>query len=294
MFAIAGVTGNTGGAAAAALLETGARVRGIVRDSAAAAGRVPKAIDLVEADLTDADALARAFEGARGAYVLAPPFLGDADPIGRYRDVGRAVARAAQAAGLQRLVVLSSEGAHLEGGTGIIEALHHLERTLAGSAPTLTFLRATYFMDNWREVLPVAVAEGVLPSMLAHLDAPRRMVATRDIGRMAASLLLDPAPPAIVELAGPRDYSPAEVADRIGAALGRPVAPIAPPRETWVPTLVGAGIGEAYATLLASMYDAITSGHVRFSGEGASRSGETTLDEVVAEWVAAPASGMGH
>ena len=290
MFVIAGVTGNTGGAAAAALLEAGARVRGIVRDRAAAAGRVPDAIDLAEADLTDADALTRAFEGARGAYVLAPPFLGDADPIGRYRDVGRAVARAARATGLERLVVLSSEGAHLESGTGIIEALHHLERTLAGSAPTLTFLRATYFMDNWREVLPVAVAEGVLPSMLARLDAPMRMVATRDIGRMAAALLLDPAPPAIVELAGPREYSPAEVADRIGAALGRAIAAIAPPRETWVSTLVAAGVGEAYARLLAQMYDAITSGHVRFSGEGASRRGDTTLDDVLAGWVAEAAA----
>lgn len=294
MFVIAGVTGNTGGAAAAALLDEGMSVRGIVRDRAAAAGRVPEGIDLVEADLTDTDALARAFEGARGAYVLAPPFLGDADPIGRYRDVGRAVASAARATGLERLVVLSSEGAHLESGTGIIEALHHLEQTLAGCTPTLTFLRATYFMDNWREVLPVAVAQGVLPSMLARLDAPRRMVSTRDIGRTAAALLLDPAPPAIVELAGPREYSPAEVAERIGAALGRAVAPVVPPRETRVPTLVAAGIGEAYATLLASMYDAIDSGHVRFSGAGASSRGETGLDDAVAEWVAPSAPRMGH
>ena len=67
-------------------------------------------------------------------------------------------------------------------------------------------------------------------------------------------------------------------------ALGREVSPVPVPREAWMETLEGAGLGPAYAALVCEMYDGINSGHVGFSGEGAARQGRTTLDETIGAW----------
>jgi hypothetical protein len=56
------------------------------------------------------------------------------------------------------------------------------------------------------------------------------------------------------------------------------------PRDAWENTLVGAGLGSAYAKLLAAMYDGINSGHVRFSGAADMRRGRRTLEQTVRSW----------
>ena len=75
--------------------------------------------------------------------------------------------------GLQRLVLLSSVGAHLPAGTGPVLGLHRAESILVDAAPHVTFLRPASFMDNWHG-LAGAARGGVLPSFFADLDTPRR------------------------------------------------------------------------------------------------------------------------
>jgi uncharacterized protein YbjT (DUF2867 family) len=282
MYVIAGITGNTGAAAAAALLARGKPVRAIVRDERRAAAWAARGVELRHADLTDAESLAQTFEGAAGAYLFAPPLSEDGEHAALYVAIARAVRTAALRARLPRLVFLSSEGAHIPAGTGVIRSLHLAERELAGAAPRLTFLRATYFQDNWRSVLPVAAAEGILPTMLG--EGKRAMVAAADIGRTAASLLLEESPPAVVNLAGPEDYAPHDVAAAIGAALGREVATVRPPRESWEAALEAAGLRPGDAALMAEMYDAIDAGLVRFEPRGETRRGKVTIAETVASW----------
>ncbi len=284
MFVVAGITGNTGGAAVRALLEAGQTVRAIVRDPA----RVPgwDGVELVRGDTDDAATLARAFEGARGAYMLVPPQLRHAEPIATYEAVARAVRDAAVASGLGRLVFLSSESAHLASGNGPIAGLHRAEAILSGAVPELTFLRASFFQENWRAVFPLAREQGIMPTMLSDLDRARPMVATDDIGRTAAALLLAVAPPRVVELGGPADYSARDVAAAMASALGREVTPVQPPREAWVSILEGAGLGAAYAGLVAEMYDGINSGHVTFEGIAPPLQGVKSLNETFAAWAA--------
>jgi uncharacterized protein YbjT (DUF2867 family) len=280
MYVIAGITGNTGAAAAEALLARGKPVRAIVRDEGRAPGWAARGVELRRADLADTESLARAFEGAAGAYLLAPPLPEEGAHAAHYVAIARAVRAAALRARLPRLVFLSSEGAHLPAGTGVIRSLHFAEKALAGAAPRLTFLRATYFQDNWRAVLPVAAAEGILPTMLG--DRKRAMVAAADIGRTAASLLLEEDPPALVNLVGPEDYAPRDVAAAIGSALGRTVTPVRPLRDSWEAALEAAGLRPGDAALMAEMYDAIESGLVRFEPRGETRRGTITIAETVA------------
>jgi len=290
MFVVAGVTGQTGRAAAEKLLAEGRPVRALVRDRAKAAIWGSKGAELYEADLRDAGALRAALEGAEGAYLLAPPEVTHPEPLARYVEVAEAVRSAARASGLPKLVFLSSEGAHLPAGTGPIIGLHRAEEVLKDAAERTIFLRATYFQENWQAVFGLAAAQGMLPTMLAEIDAKRPMVSTLDIGETAAELLTAADAPAVVELVGPEPYSSRDVADAMAAALGRPVAPVQPPRDEWVSILVGAGVGEAYAKLIAEMYDAINSGHVRFSGRGQSRAGRVRLRDTIRGWAAKAAA----
>jgi uncharacterized protein YbjT (DUF2867 family) len=288
MYVIAGITGNTGAAAAKALLARGEAVRAIVRDEGRATAWAARGVELRRADLTDAESLARAFEGAAGAYLFAPPLSEDGEHATLYVAIARAVRTAAHRARLPRLVFLSSEGAHIPAGTGVIRSLHLAEAELAGAAPRLTYLRATYFQDNWRAVMPVAAAEGILPTLLG--EEKRAMVAAADVGRTAASLLLEENPPDLVNLVGPENCAPSDVAAAIAAALGRTVTPVRPPRETWETVLGSAGLNPGDAALTAEMYDAIGSGLVRFEPRGETRRGTITIAETVACWQAAEAA----
>ena len=196
-----------------------------------------------------------------------PPDYAASGLVERAARIARAVRTATEAADLPRLVFLSSEGAHLPDGTGVIRSLHAAEQALSGVRTRLTLLRATYFQENFAPLVGLAAAQGVLPTMLTDLDRPQRMVATADIGRVAAELLTAQDAPALVELAGPDDPSPRAVAAAFAAALGRDVAPVVPPREAWEGILREAGLGAEGARLLAEMYDGINAGRVRTSGD---------------------------
>ena len=75
MYAIMGITGQVGGAAARALLKDGKQVRGIVRDKAKAAEWAKQGVELVTADAGDAHSLEAAFRGMEGVFVMIPPFF---------------------------------------------------------------------------------------------------------------------------------------------------------------------------------------------------------------------------
>ena len=73
MFAITGITGQVGGAAARSLLEAGQRVRAVVRDKSKGETWSQRGCELAVADTYDATALTEAFKGAAGVFVMMPP-----------------------------------------------------------------------------------------------------------------------------------------------------------------------------------------------------------------------------
>ena len=162
--------------------------------------------------------------------------------------------------------------------------MHAAESILAGACPVTVFLRPSSFMENWRGVIGPARDAGVLPTFLGDLGRKGHTVSTHDIGVMAASLLRDASPPKVVELTGPQDYSVEDVARTLTSVLGRPVAPVQPPREAWEGILQQSGVGAAYAALLAEMYDGLNSGRVQPEGTFDQRRGRQSLEETVRSW----------
>lgn len=278
MYAVAGVTGNTGAAVADALLAAGERVRVIVRRDAGGAPWRARGAEVAVAALDDAPALAAALRGCAGLYWLNPPAYGEADVFAMAAARARVLRAALAEAGVGRAVVLSSVGAHQARGTGIIRTSHVVEAGLAGIAAPVAFLRGRYFFENWGAVLGAARGDGVLPSFLGPADRPIDMVTAPDIGAAAVALLRGPAWTGArrIELAS-FTASPAAVAAALGAALGRAVAPVIVPREQWAGVLAGAGFAPPVVEAFVAMYDGILAGVVAPEPGAERATGQTGL-----------------
>ena len=269
MYVIAGVTGHTGSAAADELLKRGEPVRVIVRDASKAERWEKKGADVAVADLSDSAALARALAGAEGAYFLIPPQYGVEDLLEAQKPIIEAVARAVRESRVPHVVLLSSIGAQQPRGTGPVVTLHRAEKALRDAANNLTLLRAGYFLENWAPVLGEAREKGVLPTFLTPGRAVP-MVATIDIGRAAAAALLDPPSGVrVVELAGPRDLTPEDVAGALARRLSREVKLLPLPAEAATGAFQAAGFPRRTAELFAEMYGAVNSGDMDWERGGA-------------------------
>jgi NAD(P)H dehydrogenase (quinone) len=288
MYVVAGVSGRTGSVVADTLLRAGRSVRVIVRDPAKGALWATRGATVAVASLQDEHSLGRALTGAEGAYLLSPQDMRSADPISDGWRIADAIARAVQQAGVPHLVLLSALGAQHAEGTGLPRTLHAAEERLAASPARITFLRAAYFLDNWAPAL-AATAGGKLPTFVAP-DRVVPMVATADIGRAAATALLEGPPRRprdLVELSGPRDYSPRDLAAALAQLLQRPVEPQHMPLEGVVPFLTSLGASTAFAEQVRLLYQAIEEGRVTGQGEDVrsvrgSTDAETFLRETLA------------
>lgn len=281
MYVIAGATGNTGSVAAATLLERGAKVRALVRDPQKGERLRALGAEIAVGSVLDPTALAKAFAGARGAYLLVPPDLGTPEPLARGRAIVDAWLAALHGSGIEHVVVLSSIGAQHTEGTGPIKMLHFAERALHAQAVPATFVRAAYFVENWGSALGPAAEGGILPSFQRPTH-PFAMVATRDIGDAVAAALLDPTRRhRVIELAGPSDASANDVAAILGRILGREVSAVHVAGDAIVTTLQGFGVSAAVAELFREMAEAIDSGHIAFEDPGAVVRGRTSIESVL-------------
>jgi uncharacterized protein YbjT (DUF2867 family) len=276
MFVITGATGNTGSVAAAALLEAGKQVRVVVRNALKAKDLAARGAEVVEADLNDERALVEAFQGAEGVYLLSPPDVTLADFFAERKKLVDGLARAVKAAGVGHVVFLSSTGAQHSSGTGMIVSTYAGEQALRATGLPVTFVRAAYFVENWASVLQAARQDGVRPSFIAASRAIP-MVASRDIGTTVARALLDgPRGTRIIELAGPSEVSPAQVAATLSQLLGRTVNVVEVPLEAAVPTFTSFGFSNSVAEGFREMLEGIANGKVSWEGGSAEAARGTT------------------
>lgn len=279
MFVIAGSSGNTGSVVADTLLERGEQVRLVVRHPHKVAALARRGAEVVVADLEDSAALTRALSGARGAYLLLPPNMMSADLVAMQARVTAAYARALAEAPTH-VVLLSAIGAHLEPAPGPVESLRLAERALGEVCADLTLLRVAYFMENVGAAA-AALPHGLYPTFL-RADVPVAMVATHDIGLVAAEALRrGPRGRSIIELEGPRRYSAREIAAELGKLLGKELQLQEAPESAVVPTLLSFGLPREVAELSAQLFSAIN--HGQLTGElpeHERKRGSTTLREL--------------
>lgn len=284
-YAVSGVTGRTGAAAADALLRAGQFVRVVVRDPAQGRQWAERGAEIAIADLTDPVSLTRALGGIRGAYVVSPQQYGRDDLFEHADLIAVTTARAAAAARVPRLVAVSSVGADRENGTGWIGMNRMFEQRLGESGVPAAFLRAAYFMENWMPMVGHAVRSGTLPTFLAPPQRAIPMVATADVGRAAAALLQEAwTGHRIVTLAGPADYAPNDVAACVAATLGKPVDVVVLPDARWPEALADAGFSPAALAGFTEMTRGLNGTHIdiRSDPDAVEWAGTTPLQHVIA------------
>ena len=256
-------------------------MRIVVRSADKGAAWKAKGAEIAIASLDDVSALTKAFEGAKGVYLLVPPNYGAAAWLVDQRARMDRAAEAVKKSGISHVVFLSSIGGHIAEGTGPIRAARYGEQVLGGAVKSLTVLRPCYFMENWVPVLGVAKGQGVLPTFIA----PRAMVpmiSTRDIGRVGAEQLMAGGKGnQIVELAGPEEYSPDQVAAALGQILGKPVTAQHAPLSAVVPTFKSFGFSDEAAKLFEEMYTSFSTGAIGYEHPASLVRGKVTLDEAL-------------
>jgi len=233
MHAITGITGKVGGEVARQLLAAGLPIRAVVRDAARAAVWAERGCELARADMADAAGLAAAFKGAKSVFVLLPPQFDPAPGFPEARTMIAAIAEAILKAGPQKVVCLSTIGAQAD-EINLLTQLGLMEQTLRKLPMPVTFLRPAWFMENAAWDVASARDQGVIASYLQPLEKPVPMVATADVGRVAAELLQQTwSGVRIVELEGPRRVSPDTLAAAFARVLDRPVRAEIVERRTW-------------------------------------------------------------
>jgi uncharacterized protein YbjT (DUF2867 family) len=136
-------------------------------------------------------------------------------------------------------------------------------------------------MENSSWDVAPARDKGMIPSFLQPLDKPVPMVATSDIGRIAAELLQEPwKGQRVVDLEGAKRVTPNEIAATFANLLGRPVITEAVPRETW--ELLFKSQGMKNPTPRIRMLDGFNEGWIEFeSGQAGPRKGKVELKTVL-------------
>jgi uncharacterized protein YbjT (DUF2867 family) len=176
--------------------------------------------------------------------------------------------------------MLSSIGAQQSDGTGPVLGLHDAEAIFSRANAAVTFIRAAYFMENWGGSLYTA-GQGILPTfLLADKAIPH--VATRDIGAAAARRLAEGSSgKRVVELAGPREYAPRDVAAAIERIIGKPIVVQQAPEEAMAPALMSAGMNAKWARLFQELTHGLNDDVVVWEGGHPFWRGETDLQTVL-------------
>jgi uncharacterized protein YbjT (DUF2867 family) len=246
-----GAPGNIGSHAARELLSRGAPVRALaVDENAATQLRELGVTDVVIADLRRPEDLPAVFAGVE-RLLLITPYVPDQTVLETN------AIRAAADAGVRRVVKLSPT--HADTGrypkTPANSAAHVAsEQILAGTGIETTIVRAEAFATNLLAQVPL-IAQGMV--VYPHSSVRMTWTDNADIGAvLAAATLAAEHVGDVVWATGPEDLTFAELADRIGTAVGRRIRYVDIDPQAWRDQLVAAGLPQWWADALVEMFAA--------------------------------------
>ncbi|HMH24082.1 MAG TPA: NAD(P)H-binding protein [Puia sp.] len=172
--------------------------------------------------VSDLTFLTRAFSGADVVYTMVPPNFGVADYRVYIGSIGLIYADAIRAAGVSRVVNLSSLGAELPGGAGPISGLYDVEQALdALDGVAVRHLRAGFFYYNFFHDVDMIKNMGILGSNYGA-DTRLLLVHPADIADAASEEVLRPFTGKSIRYVVSDERSTGEIAGILGAAIGKP------------------------------------------------------------------------
>jgi uncharacterized protein YbjT (DUF2867 family) len=211
-YLITGATGDIGSRVVKHLLALGARLRVFARDAQKARERFGDGVDVTVGDLADAGSLFAALAGVDALFLVnSGPEIASHDEL---------AAKTAKAVGVKLLVKLSSMDAQQGVGTGVWHARG--ESAIRASGIAFTFVQPTGFMENALFWAPPIKLRGVVRSATGAGKIP--FIHSDDIAAVATKALTTREYEGkALPISSPEALSYAEMAAKIGAAIGKPV-----------------------------------------------------------------------
>lgn len=246
-------TGNIGSRVVEQLLAAGEKVTVLHRNPEKVRGLADRGVRVIEGSLDDAAALDQALEGAEALFWLTPPPF-QPDFLTWAVDAARQAAAAAKSHGVQRVVVLSSTGAHNGPNPDPVGILLAVEDAFRSALANVTVLRPGYFMENLLHSVDT-LAQGALYHVFPR-DTAYPLVATRDIGDKAAEALLDRTWTGhrLFGVHGPAHFSHDDMVSILAEELGHPVRYEQVTDEQLRQGMLDSGMPSFAADLLTELY----------------------------------------
>lgn len=167
--------------------------------------------------------LAKSFQGADAVYLMITAANNADDIFVAGRQQALIYARAIKAAGVKRVVNLSSVGANLGPEVGALHIYNVIERTLTAELPTvnLTFIRPTgMFYNLYGSLATIRQSQAIYTNN--SLSKTGSWVAPADIAPVVVQALTAPAAGNTVQYVASDEKTYPEIAELLGRALGLP------------------------------------------------------------------------
>jgi uncharacterized protein YbjT (DUF2867 family) len=217
---VTGASGFVGGRLAPALVDAGYEVRAMTRHPERYGGAGAP----VPGDVHDAESLVAAMEGCTAAYYLVHS-LDEAEFAERDADAARTFAKAAAAAGVERIIYLGGLGDDADDLSEHLRSRREVERLLGGGGVPVTVLRAGIVVGHG------GISWELTRQLVEHLPAmvtPRwvrtrcQPIAVADVVRYLVGVLAEPRTTGrTFEIGGPEVLQYADMMRRVAAIEGR-------------------------------------------------------------------------
>jgi uncharacterized protein YbjT (DUF2867 family) len=273
-------TGNIGKHALQQLLQAGADVSVIVRQPEKLSDSIRSRVKVHQGSLTDAAVVTKAFQGAKAALWLTPPNFTHPDVAAYHDELGAVAATAIRESRIPYVVNVSSAGAQLE-NAGPISGLASIERQMNAVAENIVHLRPSFFMENFlQQIEPIRNAGAIYEPLPGDLPYP--LIATRDIGAVAARLLVGTnwSGHQTRGLHGAADLTFADAAKILSDSIGKPVKYVQITPDQAYQAFLGVGASPGFAKGLVEMYQALS----KPNAIAEPRTPETTTQTTLREW----------
>ncbi|WP_193079008.1 MULTISPECIES: SDR family oxidoreductase [Brevibacterium] len=225
-FLITGATGTVGSVLVPALQATGTTVHAMSRKHR----DIPGATRVL-ADLRDPASLEAALTGVTGVFLNSPSTPDAADLQSRFADI-------AQAAGVQRVVLLSQYAADVDSPVRFLRWHAEVERHVRELDLEVTVLRPNLYLQSLLAFAANAARTGVLAAPIE--EAAVSAIDTRDIADVAAAVLTESGHAgATYTLTGPRAVTHAEITAALSNASGRDITFAPVPTNQFAAALEG-------------------------------------------------------
>ncbi len=214
MILLVGASGRLGQVVAHHLLAQSKLVRAMTRTPARLEALKHQGAAVVEGDLRDPEALARACQGVEQVVAAAHALVGKGDNTPQTVDGAghRQLIDAAKAAGVKHIVFLSVLGAGPEAPLEFFRIKHRTEEYLRASGLSFTIIRSAAFMDLWGQLIGQPILEQGKTTIFGRGANPINFVAVEDVARFVLTALDDPrARNRTIEVGGPENLTVNEV-----------------------------------------------------------------------------------